>query len=87
MRYKMDKQFRTERFIVVAVILLAVAIILGGCASSGSTQSLAPVCEALGPPHEYNSKNKNSRVHAGPDLAKRLHRDNLVGTGLRCEGY
>ena len=73
--------------IFLVFFLLYAAVVLSGCASSGSTQSLAPVCEALGPPHEYNSKNKNSRVHAGPDLAKRLSRDNQVGTGLNCEGY
>lgn len=71
----------------LCAIILLVATMLAGCAASGSVKSLMPVCEALGAPHEYNSKNKNSRVHAGPDLAKRLSRDNLVGTGLKCEGY
>ena len=52
--------------------LLVAGSMLAGCATvEGSTQSLAPVCEALGPPHEYNSKNKDSAYHAGPKVAPR----------------
>ena len=72
-----------------ATILALASIALGGCATvpAGSTQSLKPVCDALGPPHVYNSKNKDSAYHAGPKVAPRLARDNRVGTNLHCNGY
>lgn len=72
------------------ILLTLVAMALGGCVTtgnSGATVSLKPVCEALGPPHEYNSRNKDSAYHAGPKVSPRLARDNRVGTNLRCPGY
>lgn len=69
------------------VLVFVLACLLGGCTHTGSTQSLAPVCEALGAPIEYNSRNKNSDYHAGPKLAPRLATQNRVGTGLNCTGY
>jgi hypothetical protein len=72
-------------FPVLLVVLIGFA--LGGCAATGSTQSLTPVCTALGPPHAYNSHTLTSAIHAGPKLAPRLARDNSVGTQLRCPGY
>lgn len=75
-------------------VLLAVCLLLmllGGCASPGVTKSLMPVCTALGTHHTYNPgttpQAKDSPYHAGPILAKRLARDNKVGTNLHCPGY
>lgn len=70
------------------VLVLLLALPLGGCLlTTGSTESLKPVCEALGPPIRYNGKNKNSDYHAGPKLATRLDQQNDVGVGLPCPGY
>ena len=70
------------------VIVVIIALLLGGCATTKRTvESLTPVCKALGPPHVYNTHNFHSPYHAGPKLAPRLHRDNDVGTNLRCKGY
>ena len=63
------------------------AVSMNGCVTTGTVTGLAPVCEALGPPHEYNSRNKNSDWHAGKFVAHRLARDNQVGSGLHCKGY
>lgn len=71
----------------IIVILLVVSALLPGCAKQGATESLKPVCEALGPPHEYNPTNKNSSLYAGKTLATRLDRDNSVGENLPCPGY
>jgi hypothetical protein len=68
-------------------LLLALAVALGGCVSTSDTESLKPVCEALGPPHRYNAHTLTSPTHAGPMLAQRLARDNAVGEGLPCPGY
>ena len=81
-----DKSF-IYWFILVIIVGGCLALTLGGCVTTGSTQSLAPVCEALGSPHRYNSKKLASKLHAGPDLVKRLIRDNRVGLGLACKGY
>lgn len=67
--------------------ILVLILSLGGCTASGSVQGLEPVCEALGPPIVYNSKNKNSDYHAGPKLAPRLATQNGVGENLPCPGY
>jgi hypothetical protein len=74
------------------IILLAIAAVaLGGCVTTGantlSASSTAAICEAVGPPHEYNSTNKNSTRHAGTRLSPRLARDNRVGKYLHCPGY
>jgi len=67
------------------VILLA--LFLAGCVTDGSTQSLQPVCDALGKPIVYNSRNKASDYHAGKKLAPRLAQQNRVGVNLRCPAY
>ena len=70
------------------VIIILIMLLLSGCATApGATASLKPVCTALGPPHQYNSHNKDSAWHAGPLVVKRLRRDNYVGTHLPCPGY
>ena len=66
---------------------LSAIFLLSGCVTDGSTQSLKPICEALGPPIVYNSKNKNSDYHAGPKLAPRLATQNHIGEGLPCPNY
>jgi hypothetical protein len=79
-------------WLLLMLLMLAVLVITGfvlaGCATvPGEVKSLKPVCDALGPPHVYNAKNKDSPWHAGPKVAPRLRRDNNVGENLRCPGY
>ena len=71
------------------IALLLLTLPLGGCflTATGSITSLTPVCEALGPPIQYNTKNKDSAYHAGPKLAPRLSQQNAVGENLPCPGY
>jgi hypothetical protein len=71
-------------------LLMLVAVALGGCVTTGkglSATTRNSVCEAIGPPHVYNSKDKNSKYHAGTKVSPRLARDNRVGTALGCPGY
>ena len=68
-----------------AVILLS--LVLAGCATTGSTQSLKPVCDALIGPITYNSHNKNSDWHAGKKLVPELAKRNRVGINLHCPAY
>lgn len=70
--------------IVVLPLLILLALALGGCATDGSTQSLAPVCEALGPVIKYNPRNKDSDYHAGPKLAPQIAYQNRVRVNLSC---
>lgn len=67
--------------------ILLLAILLGGCVTTGSTQSLKPVCDAMIGPITYNSHNKNSDWHAGKKLAPELAKRNRVGVNLRCPAY
>ena len=81
--------------ILMVVILVLCGIALSGCSTVpkvSSTVSLKPVCTALGPPHVYNrhylgKTGKPSPYYAASKVAPRLHRDNRVGTNLRCPGY
>lgn len=67
--------------------IIMAALLLGGCASTGSLVSLQPVCEALGDPVPYNSRNPASSWHAGKDLAQVLNQRNQVGVNLSCPAY
>lgn len=67
--------------------ILLLALPLGGCLTTGSVESLKPICDALGPPIVFNAKNKNSAYHAGPKLAPRLVQQDAVGENLPCPGY
>jgi hypothetical protein len=71
------------KYLLVALLALP----LGACVTTGTVDSLKPVCEALGPPIKYNSKNTHSAYHAGPKLAPRLAQQNAVGENLSCGGY
>jgi uncharacterized protein YceK len=69
------------------VIFAALGVALGGCATTGSTTSIAPVCAALVGPITYNSHDKNSDWHAGKKLAPELAVRNRVGVNLHCPKY
>ena len=83
----MSRYSNIWKTLLCIAVCIVIFLLITGCATTGSVESLKPVCEALGPPHVYNAKNKNSPYHAGPVLATRLHRDNNVGSGLSCPGY
>lgn len=68
--------------------LVMLALALAGCATTRQpTRSTVPVCDALVGPIRYNSKQLNSRRHAGPALAQDLAVRNRVGRNLRCPQY
>lgn len=69
------------------LLILALALALGGCATMGPVNSLKPTCSALLGPIKYNSYNVKSRRHAGPDLALDLKARNQVGRWLGCSQY
>lgn len=70
-------------------IVLIISLALTGCATTGglSPTQTTPVCNALIGPLKYNTYNKDSRRHAGPDLAVDLHQRNSVGQQLGCPQY
>jgi hypothetical protein len=70
-------------------IALITSLMLAGCATTNglSPTQVKPVCTALIGPLRYNTFNKDSRRHAGPDLAVDLHQRNSVGQQLGCPQY
>lgn len=66
------------------ILILLLVLPLAGCLT---TMADAPACKALIGPIKYNSANKDSRRHAGPDLAVDLKARNQVGSGLGCPEY
>lgn len=75
--------------LLIAVATI-VAVLLCGCSTTGDKlQPTKPgsVCKALIGPIKYNSQNKDSRRHAGPDLAPDLKARNQVGQTLNCPAY
>jgi hypothetical protein len=73
--------------IFASIMLLTAFVLLTGCVEGGKLRTLAPVCEALGDPIEYNSRSIKSDYHAGPKLAPRLDTQNQVGVNLNCPAY
>lgn len=69
------------------IMILAMALALAGCQTTGSTQSYAPVCDALIGPIKYNARKPGSEYHAGPKLAPQLAQRNAVGANLNCPAY
>lgn len=80
---------RLEAFdgVGIAITLALLAVILGGCAAPGATESLKPVCAALVGPIHYTSHNPKSLRYAGPALAPDLAKRNRVGVNLHCPAY
>ena len=68
-----------------AAILIALA--LGGCATQGATESLTPVCAALGKPIVSNPNNPKSHYYAADLLEKQIAVKNRVGINLNCPSY
>jgi len=63
------------------------ALALGGCATTGSVESLKPVCDALVKPYKYNTFKTTSLRHAGSELAKDLKQHNQIGSKLGCPQF
>lgn len=71
-----------------AAALFVAAMLLSACAGPrGAVESLKPICDALGPPVEFNARDKDNAWHAGPALAPVLDERNRVGENLPCPGY